>query len=63
MGKTGREIVLTKPRKTPVKHGSEQESTINTAERAVLSAAVICARLKEEISSHGLLFSLVEICR
>jgi hypothetical protein len=40
--KTGRETVLTKARKTPAKRGGKQESTINTAERAVLSAAVIC---------------------
>jgi len=40
--KTGREIIQTKPRKTHVKRGSKQEGTINTAERAVLLAAVIC---------------------
>jgi hypothetical protein len=41
--KTGREAVQkTKPSKTLVKRGSKQEGTVNTAERAVLSAEAIC---------------------
>jgi len=46
--KTGRETVQTKPSKTPVKCGSKQEGIVNTAERAVLSAARFVCK-KEEI--------------
>jgi hypothetical protein len=38
----GREPVQTKPSKTLVKPGDKQEGAINSAERAVLSAAAIC---------------------